>query len=423
METFETITVTQIFIGSIIMLLSTALALGIRKNVTEDLRAKWCVIISLMVFFFFGYLTLIIVISLNLPFPTELITGTIFLLTACYAFLVIRLTHSSISKMNSKDIEKEKLLSNLENQTKELIDTNRQLEEEIAKHVKVARELRSSEEKYRSLVDSTEDSIYLVDRDYKYIYINKNHQIRMGFSEEDQFRQHTYGEFHSSEETEEFVQEVDIVFKTGKSSRHEHRSERDEKYFIRTFSPIKEPDGKTVAVTVVSKDITDRKKIEEELRILSITDELTGLYNRRGFFTMVEHQMKIANRQKNRMFMLYADLDNLKGINDAFGHREGDLALIATAKILRNNFRESDVIARMGGDEFAAIPAGASGESARMIAERFQKAIDAYNKESSSEAMLSVSYGFAFYDPDSPCSIDELLQQGDRAMYEHKKSE
>ena len=119
--------------------------------------------------------------------------------------------------------------------------------------------------------------------------------------------------------------------------------------------------------------------------------------------------------------MLYADIDNLKEINDTFGHKEGDLALINTADILKKNYRESDIIARIGGDEFVVIPIGTAKDNIEIIISRFDKSIETYNSKSNREYNLSLSYGLAFYDPANPCSLDELLMQADKTMYEHKK--
>jgi len=125
--------------------------------------------------------------------------------------------------------------------------------------------LRESEEKYRSLVESTEDSIYLVDRDCRYLFMNEKHLSRFGLPR-DKVTGKRYGEFHSKEETKVFGGKIEEVFETGKSLSYEYRSQRDDGYFIRTLSPVKEPDGRTKAITVVSKNITERKLMEEALR-------------------------------------------------------------------------------------------------------------------------------------------------------------
>jgi len=280
--------------------------------------------------------------------------------------------------------------------------------------------LCESEEKYRSLVESTEDFIYLVDRDYKYLFMNKKHLSRLGLLD-DEYLGQAYSTFHSPDETKWFIEKANKVFTTGKSIQHEHKSLRDGRYFFLTLSPVKKLDGTIIAVTIVSKDISEIKSMEEKLKALSLTDELTGIYNRRGFFTLVEQLLKMSKRQKKGIFMLYLDLDDLKVINDTFGHQEGDLALIDTATILKENYRESDIIARIGGDEFVVIPVGTAGDSVEIIIARLQKAVEVHNSKGIRRYKLSLSAGIAYYNPEHPCSIDELLIQGDKSMYEQKR--
>ena len=162
--------------------------------------------------------------------------------------------------------------------------------------------------------------------------------------------------------------------------------------------------------------------LQENLRTISVTDELTGLYNRRGFFTLVEQRLKLSIRRNKGIFMLYADMDNLKQINDSFGHKEGDLALIETARLFRENYRESDIIARIGGDEFVVIPVGNTQADADMRIARFQKALDAHNKSNAKEYTLSISIGISYFDPEAPCTIDELLVQAEKLMYVQKRA-
>ena len=132
---------------------------------------------------------------------------------------------------------------------------------------KTAREeLQKSEEKYRSLVESTEDMVYLMAKDCRFIFVNDKYLSRFGGLSIDQVIDRAYGEFHSAEETKEFAEIVNQVFETGKSIQSEHRSLRDGRYFLRTLSPVKNSEGRTTAVTVVSKDITEHKQADEEVK-------------------------------------------------------------------------------------------------------------------------------------------------------------
>ncbi len=170
----------------------------------------------------------------------------------------------------------------------------------------------------------------------------------------------------------------------------------------------------------------ERQQLRSQLRALSLTDELTGLYNRRGFFSLAQQQLKLANREKRGALVVFVDLDNLKWINDTLGHRAGDQALVETAKILKNTFRNSDIIARLGGDEFAIIALeGCEGEeskdSVEIFTTRLEKNLEGYNGRENRRYELSLSVGMARYNPGCPCSVDDLLAQADKLMYKQKR--
>jgi diguanylate cyclase (GGDEF)-like protein len=161
-------------------------------------------------------------------------------------------------------------------------------------------------------------------------------------------------------------------------------------------------------------------KVQKKIRAMLITDELTGLYNRRGFFTFAEQELKLANRLKKEIYLLYADLDNLKEINDSFGHLEGDFVLIETAKILRETFRQSDISARIGGDEFVVILNGTTEEGINTATSRLQKNFQVHSEKRNPSYKMSISVGIAKYNPEFPCSIDELINKADKSMYKQK---
>jgi len=161
--------------------------------------------------------------------------------------------------------------------------------------------------------------------------------------------------------------------------------------------------------------------LQERLREMSNSDELTGLNNRRGFHAIAQQQLKVANRAKGEVALLFADMDKFKSINDQWGHQRGDEALVAMAAILKQTFRESDLIARISGDEFALLLIDTPEKNLSVVFNRLQKNIDAFNIHSGVLFNLSLSVGMAAYDHDSPCSIDELLRQADGRMYEQKQ--
>jgi two-component system cell cycle response regulator len=158
--------------------------------------------------------------------------------------------------------------------------------------------------------------------------------------------------------------------------------------------------------------------LDRELRHLAITDDLTGLYNRRGFLASATHQLKVAQRNGQSLLLFFCDVDNLKRINDSFGHPEGDMALIRTADALEQTFRESDLLARLGGDEFAVLATEAA-QNQEVILSRLEEKLQKANADES-HATLSLSAGLARFDAKCPTSLGDLMARADQAMYEYK---
>ncbi len=188
-----------------------------------------------------------------------------------------------------------------------------------------------------------------------------------------------------------------------------------------SISPVANALGEITHFVAIKEDITDRKLAEERLREQSVSDELTGLANRRGFMLLAQQQIKAAQRTGKALALVFADLDRLKWINDTLGHSEGDRAIQDTARILRNSFRASDIVARLGGDEFVVLSPEATEQSELLIVERLQRNLDGHNREANRPYGLSVSFGITVYDPEAPCTLEELLERGDRLMYEQKQ--
>jgi len=168
-------------------------------------------------------------------------------------------------------------------------------------------------------------------------------------------------------------------------------------------------------------EIQKRLKAETEVRQLSLTDELTGLYNRRGFFLLGNQQFKTAQRTQMFCCLLFADLDGLKQINDSLGHEIGDKFLIDTAQLLKQTFRESDIIARLGGDEFVILLSVWSRDIDE-FSPRLQANIDRYNQGHNYLSQLSVSVGVTQCALNEKVSLEELIQEADKLMYEQKRA-
>jgi diguanylate cyclase (GGDEF)-like protein/PAS domain S-box-containing protein len=247
-------------------------------------------------------------------------------------------------------------------------------------------------------------------------------------------------------ESHEDLKDVDVTeLYVRADDRAEHLQKLQESGTFFTEFQLRRRDGKTIwgrdyprAVTGqggeilyydgILLDITVQKNAEEDLKdalkkleTLSLRDDLTGLYNRRGFFTIAVEHFKVADRNRTKMFLLFMDLDNLKQINDTHGHHKGDQALVEVANLLNSTFRRSDIKGRMGGDEFAVFPIDATQEGMERAISRLKKNLESFNRSKDNPFHLSVSMGVSHYDPEHPCTIDELLVRADKIMYEDKR--
>jgi diguanylate cyclase (GGDEF)-like protein/PAS domain S-box-containing protein len=236
------------------------------------------------------------------------------------------------------------------------------------------------------------------------------------------------------------------VMRSGTAARDEQAiwTRRDGAVFPTAYSaaPIL-IDGQVAGAVVVFRDTTaerqaaltsarqaaeltrshaELERVFAEVQALTLHDDLTALYNRRGFFTLAAQQMKVAKRTQHALSLIFVDLDGLKGINDRWGHRAGGQAIIATAHILTATFRDSDIIARFGGDEFVVLAMDADAQDADKVLQRLQAQCARHNLQANAPYQLSLSMGVAHSTPERPCSLEELLEQADAQMYAHKQT-
>lgn len=276
----------------------------------------------------------------------------------------------------------------------------------------------------RTIVESFADPITLIGNDFEIKWMNRAAREMMPKDYDARFcyQLHHDRQFPCDEEDYPCPLRRLSEYAGPRIVVHEHvMPDGQRRFFEIMCTPLRGEDGMADGVVEVQRDITERRRVEEELRCLSLTDELTGLSNRRGFFNLVEQLLKLARRMNAAIYMLYADLDNLKGINDTYGHREGDAILRDIAHILKTTYRESDIVARIGGDEFVVIPVGTSGDDVAKILGRLDASIAKYYAKTSRGSMVSVSVGITSFDPERPCTVEELLARADRLMYEQKR--
>lgn len=283
--------------------------------------------------------------------------------------------------------------------------------------------LRDSEERYRELVEKADVVILIDDIDGKFKYVNKKFAETFGY-ELDEIRKLSIEKLVHPEDVPLVMRYHNDRIK-GKSvpKHYEFRGIKKDGSIIvlEVQATLIVEDGIIVGSRSYMWDITLRKQVEQKLRTESLHDALTQLHNRRGFTILAQQHMELAKRIGKGFWLIFVDVDDLKSINDHFGHRYGDKVLQGVAKILDASFRTSDITARIGGDEFAVIAIEASKTSGPLLVRRMRVNTERINEESKFKNPFTISIGKVFCEPDRRVMIDELLEQADGLMYKEKR--
>lgn len=271
------------------------------------------------------------------------------------------------------------------------------------------KQLEASEKNIRTIIEKSVDAIVIVDNEQIIHFANPAAELLFESKAND-----LVGSRFDFPVGGGGKKELNIINRRGESVTVEMR-----------VVPIEWKAKKTFLISL--HDITELVQLGKKLHAMAVLDDLTDLYNRRGFLTLADQQIKIANRSKRGFLLFYGDLDGMKWINDTLGHLEGDTALIEAANVLKETFRDSDIIGRIGGDEFVVLAVDTFEKNEEVLLARLHANLEVYNERKMVNEKgelpykLSLSLGIAHYDPDQPCSIDELLARADRMMYEQKR--
>jgi len=293
------------------------------------------------------------------------------------------------------------LLSMYESATQknqELLLSNNKLKEALDNIITLQRN-------YRQLLETDQDAIFVYDKDKVIRYANPAaHSL---FSREGKG---LIGAHLPIDEDISSQKEIEMKDPYGNTA------------FLDVRSVSSDWDGEMMTLSVF-RNITEATQLRKELEQMSLTDDLTGIYNRRGFKLLSERMVKLARRLQSQMFILFADMDGLKSINDTLGYLEGDRAIHTMAIFFKNAFRESDLVARMGGDEFAVM--GLINENfipSRLI-DRMNELVQGFNAKGESRFKLSLSMGIENIPYDSQAPIEEFLNSADAKMREEKQKQ
>lgn len=300
---------------------------------------------------------------------------------------------------------------------------------DITERKKAEEALRHSEDQIRLLLNSTVEAIYGVDLNGNCTFCNNGCLRMLGYKNPDELVGKNMHQqiHHKHKDGTPFPEEECRMIQTIRKGEGAHADDEvlwraDGTCFPAEYwSYPQYSNGRINGAVVTFLDITERKRADEEIKMLAISDALTELYNRRGFITLAEQQIKRANRINKTLALFFIDIDGLKIVNDTRGHEEGDRLLINAANILKQTFRESDIIARIGGDEFAVLAAVNASETSEIVLGRLTEHIRSHNTLPDQRYEISMSIGTAIYAPAIPCSLDDLMSRADQLMYEQKK--
>jgi diguanylate cyclase (GGDEF)-like protein/PAS domain S-box-containing protein len=337
----------------------------------------------------------------------------------------------------------------------------------------------TKEDLLKAFLQHVPDGVYFKDRGSRFVRISRSLALRFGFDNPAEAINKTDFDVFSEEHARQAFDDEQEIVRSGQPivEKEERETWPDgrETWVLSTKLPLRDDSGDIIGTMGISRDITERKRVERELQEyrtrledlvsvrtaelqranelleqdiaarkvteqelalkaqelaasyavlqnLSQIDDLTGLYNRKGFLALAEHRIKLAVRNAQAFSVAFVDLDGLKRINDTLGHETGDRALIEVASVLKESFRQSDILGRLGGDEFAVFIGEADEDETDTIRRRVQQHLDAWNARPGRSYVLSFSIGIVSTFSAEALDIEALLGQADALMYQHKRA-
>jgi diguanylate cyclase (GGDEF)-like protein/PAS domain S-box-containing protein len=294
----------------------------------------------------------------------------------------------------------------------------------IAEQERISKALQESEEHFRTAFDYAAIGMALVSPAGSWLRVNRSLCKILGFGEEEflkcDFQALTHRDDLGTDLAHIYRMLAGEILTCQLEKRYIHKHGH-EVWALTSASLVRDAQGEPLHFIFQIEDITERKRAEAAIQALSVVDELTGLYNRRGFLAFSEQHLTSILRTNKSLMVLYADLDGLKQINDSFGHMEGDRALRKTAQLLTETFRSSDVLGRLGGDEFTVFAAVQPDGGVESALDRLNRKFAFFNATSKAPFKLAVSVGLAIMNPDEAETVEQLMARADKAMYENKR--
>ena len=295
-----------------------------------------------------------------------------------------------------------------------------------------AEELAASEEHFRLLTENSSDLVRLLDLEGKTVYVSPSVERLLGYGVEEFLALPAKELMHPDDKAAavSILADVSAGLLAGGLSTYRLRNRSGEyRFFEVRWTVQKTASGAASSIHATGRDVTERIRAEqqllaqaEQLRSLSLRDELTKLYNRRGFMEVASQAQNLAARDNRPTALVFIDLNGMKRINDELGHDAGDDALVDAAQVLGKALRESDVLARLGGDEFVAFALDFTALDLDGLRMRLRALADEEIKERARPYRLSMSVGAAFSAAGSRKPLSDLLEEADAAMYGQKRA-
>jgi diguanylate cyclase (GGDEF)-like protein/PAS domain S-box-containing protein len=278
---------------------------------------------------------------------------------------------------------------------------------------------------YESMITAMSDAVALIDNQYRYLIVNDEYQRRMGLPRERILGQ-TIAELLGESVFQTLIKERFDRCLNGETSQYQEWFDlpvTGRRFFDVCYAPYLDQDGLIWAVISSSRDITELKRLEEDLRQLTRLDPLTQLFNRRYFFTLAEQEYQRFRRYHRPMALCMIDIDHFKSVNDRYGHLVGDAVLCAVAETLRNNLRQVDILARYGGEEFVILLPETDLQTACASAERLRAAVAERRIETpSGPVSVTLSLGVVAIDDGRSMTLEQLLDAADQMLYRAKQA-
>nr|AGF93595.1 diguanylate cyclase and metal dependent phosphohydrolase [uncultured organism] len=301
----------------------------------------------------------------------------------------------------------------------DLMDVQREL-------TKTNKELKWQKERYFATLKSIAEAVIALNYEKKIDFINQAAKDLLDVDENIKGKQLTELDIKCRDNDDNDILKpvIEGVCKTGNSIKKEDlilQTQSKEIPIDLTLSPIEVNEEELVGVVIVIRDITLKKKHEEKLRKLAVTDRLTDIMNRRMGIKYLDKQIERVKREKIPLTVCFVDVNGLKKVNDNYGHLAGDELLKNVAQILQNNIRNADAVARMGGDEFLMIFSNKCIKEVEDVWARIEKKVDEWNINTDKPYIISLSHGFAQKEFEDGLTSDELIEKADSQMYKDKQ--